>query len=791
MSSFFRFAIPSICFLITGLVHADTFTVKDVEVQGLQRVSPDYAYSLVGITAGQTLDTESAEVSNIIRRLFNSGDFDNVEVIRNGDVLIVTVVERPSIRSIEINGNDSIPDDHLFDNLASIGLKEGSIYKRASLESIRKDLERSYLAQGRYGAGVLTEVIPQPRNQVDIEIEVREGSSVRIESVDFIGNQAFEDKELLKQMDLGASNFWSVFTGNDKYARDRLGSDIEKLRSFYLEQGYLDFDFEEVQISVTPDKEKVYLSLYLTEGQPYRVKSSRFEGTEEISQATFEEMLSYENDEVYQQSLISMAETQMLNELGNLGYYYAKVKAFPELNADNNTVDVLYRVETGNKIYVRQINFSGNADTSDEVLRREMRQLEGAPADKSAIDFSKAQLQRLSYLSNVSINTKPVPGEPDKMDLEVDVEERASGEFTANVGFSDSAGLSFGLGLSQSNFLGSGNRMSLSANRDTARTSLSLSFSNPYYLPSGVSRGWGIYYTQTNFENLSNSNIDWQLDRLGGYVNFGYNLSDYSRVTYGLGVDNSDITSGDLTAIDIHNYLEEHGDNFLNFTTDLNWRRSTLNRGFLPTDGSSISAGIELAVPGSDSPYYILQAGYDQYFELYPSWSFLLRGDTAYGNSLTDDSGLPFFKNYYAGGLGTVRGFRRSTLGPESPRTILVEQDPTNANPDPDQNNIGGNFKVNGGVDFIFPMPYMSDFDNIRTSLFWDFGNVFMLDSPTLFDNDQPNVGFDVKELRYSYGINLSAYTFVGPLTFSFGLPINPKKGDDRKFFQFSLGQTF
>lgn len=792
--------------LVPVISWAESFVVKDIRFQGLQRVAPDYAYSLLTVRAGQSVDTESEQIAQLIRRIFDSGNFDDVQVSRESDVLVIKVVERPSISEIVIEGNDSIPDDQLFDGLKNIGLEEGAIFKRTALESIRKDLERSYLAQGRYGAGVKTNVEPQPRNQVKIEIDVREGSNARIEEIDIIGNEQFDNELLLKQMELSASGFWSFVSSNDKYARDRLGADIERLRSFYLERGYLAFDFEQVQVSVTPDREKVYIALFVTEGQPYKVTASEFVGNLPVEQSELEAALAYSPGEVYKQSSVSESETAMLNLLGDLGYYYARVNAQPQLDEEGHTAKLIYQVIPGEKVYVRDIVFKGNIDTSDEVLRREMRQLEGAPADKSEIDFSKAQLQRLGYLQSVDIAAMPVAGEPDLMDLEVTVEERPSGEFTANLGFSESVGFSFGLGVSQKNFLGSGNSASFSVNKDQARTSFNMSFTNPYYTPSGISRGWGAYYSETNFDDVSNSTLDWSIDRLGGYLNFGYPVGDYERVTLGFGVDNSKIISGIYTAIDIENYIEENGDNYLNFTTELSWRRNTLNRGFLPTSGLYTRLGAEVAVPGSDSPYYILDANIDRYFELSDRWSLLVRGDTAYGNSLTDGSGLPFFKNFYSGGLGSVRGYRRNTLGPESPRAIALTQFDENGNVVTDENGdrvydlsktdqfpnaIGGNFKLHGGLDLIFPMPFFEDYDNVRTSIFYDIGNVYLVDSPDLVQSGDPNEGFDYKQLRSSYGITLSAYTFVGPLTFSLGQAINPKSGDERKFFQFSLGQTF
>lgn len=846
---------------------AESFPIDDIKFNGLQRVSLERAYSLLPFSAGEFVDTDNVLVSLAITKLFESGDFDDVEVLREGNVLIFKVSERPAISEINIDGNNAIPTEQLMDGLKRIGLEQGAIFKRSALESIQKELERSYMAQGRYGAGVIAGVEPLSRNRVKINIDIREGAPVKIERISFIGNTRFTDDALLAQMQLRASHFWTFFNSKDKYARDRLIQDVESIKTHYLSYGYLDYVTDNVQVSVTPDQAKVYITINISEGEPYNVGDVKLVGnlTPEIEDK-LNSLIRLETGDVFNQSKVTQTKEAFGAYLSTLGFYNADIQAIPKLNkaeSDNaslNTApnaDIMFAVKTGDPVYVRQIRFIGNGGTSDDVLRREMRQLEGSVANKSAIQLSKSRLERLGYIGDVKVDTIKVPGRDDQVDLDVSVTEKPSGQFSANMGFSDGSGVVFGLNVSQSNFFGTGNSFTLGANRSSSRLSLNLSFNDPYVTAAGVSRGWGLFYSTTDFDQETNNSQSWQINRLGGYLSLGYPTSEYSRLSYRLGIDRSDIFAGNFAAIDVVDYLDNRGSRFWTYSSNLTWSRNTFNRGFLPTKGSQFRLSGELALPGSTETYYRLNGSATKYFELAPRWAIKLRSNIGYGNGYDNSKELPFYKSYFSGGLGSVRGYETNSLGPKSPSrgfeqtTLLTatttvvditgntvtftllrqdgstdtitEQIPAGAlltvgqtdtvtdttvpaivdtdengtvYNDATPNSLGGNFQIEGGVEFIFPAPYISS-DTLRTSLFLETGNVFRVDSPDLIAatnigvNGNHNPDLDLDEMRYSAGIGLQWFTVLGPLTFSYAWALNEKEIDETERFQFSLGQTF
>ncbi len=753
------------------------YKVHDIRVEGLQRLPVERVYAALPIQPGDTIDQE--DVSEAVKRLFATGNYENVQLGRDGDDLVVVVAERPSIARIELDGNKSIQEEDLRKGLTQAGLAEGEVFQRSTLESISGELERQYIAQGRYGADIETEVVPLPRNRVELKINIYEGKAARISDINIVGNSLFSDEELLEDFELSPSHFWSFIKGDDKYSRQRLGGDLERLRSYYLDRGYINFSIESTQVSVTPDRERVLITVNVAEGEQFRVNDVQLSGDLVVSEEELKPLVVIQKGQVFSQQLVTYTSDLIKRRLGNEGYTFAEVRGVEQETGDGNTVDVTFYVDPGRRVYVRRIGFSGNAKTSDEVLRRELRQFEYAPANTSLIDLSRDRLQRLGYFSTVQADTERVPGSEDLVDVNYDVEEQPSGSIGANVGYSDASGVIFGANISQNNFRGSGNRVSFSLSRSDIRDSYSFSHYNPYYTLDGVSRGFSLFYSKIDFDETRISS--YAADRAGGSVTFGYPISEYTRLNFGGGVEQTKVQRGDYIAVAIDDFIEQEGEKFNEFKFNASLRTSTLNRGILPDRGWASTFELETAVPGSDYLFYKVSWEGEKYFPIAGNWTVRTRANVGYGDGYGDDEVLPFFEAYYAGGIGSVRGFESRSLGP---RSEALYYDQRNIN-DPDPDPIGGNLLTEASLELIFPTPFAADSRSVRTFLFADAGNVF--------ETQRTDIGndFDATELRTSVGIGLSWLTAIGPLSFNLATPVNDESGDDTEVFQFSLGQTF
>ena len=766
--------------LATAAIAEDTgFRVEDIRVDGLQRLPVDRVFSALPIRAGDSVGTE--QIAQAVRRLYATGDFEDVQLGRDGDVLVVVVSERPSISRIEIDGNRSIDDKALRQGLKDAGLAEGEVFRRATLEMITGELQRQYVSQGRYGATIETEAVPLPRNRVALNIDIFEGKPARIRDINVVGNDVFSNDELLSNMELRGRNLWTAIRGRDKYSRERLSGDLESLRSWYLNRGYIDFSVESTQVAVTPDRREVYITINISEGRQYQVGEVRLAGDLVVDEEELRPLLVIQPGEVFSQQKVTYTNELLSRRLGNEGYTFARINDFSEAaeSGEPDTVDVIFYVDPGRRVYVRRIGFSGNVKTHDEVLRREMRQFEGAPANSALIDLSRQRLQRLGFFSMVDAETPRVVGQEDQIDVNYTVEEQPSGSIGANVGYSDGSGVIFGASVSQNNWRGSGNRVSFSVNKSEIRESYNFSHFNPYYTLDGVSRGFNLYYSKIDFDRATVAS--YAADRRGASMNFGYPISEYSRLNFGVGIDRVDLTTGSSVAEDIARFLAVEGDSFNLFKASLSWSKSVLNRGVLPDRGWSQRVGLEAATPGSDYMFYKASWEGQRYFPISNRWVLRTRGDVGYGDGYGDDPVLPFFENYFSGGIGSVRGYRSRSLGPRSPRLFFVQ----NMTEDPDPLPVGGNLLVEGSAELIFPTPFAPDSRSVRTFLFVDGGQVFQTEiENNLFE-------FDAEEIRYSYGIGLTWLTAIGPLSFNFAQPINRQSGDDTETFQFSLGQVF
>lgn len=750
---------------------ADEFTVSDIEVEGLQRVSAGNVFSAFPVDIGESLTDQ--ELAEAIRNLFKTGLFTDIEAYRDEGTLILEVRERPAIASIEIEGNKEIETDALMDALSSAGMQEGQVFRRATLERLELEILRSYVGQGRYNARVKATTEDRPRNRVAVRLDINEGDVAAIRHINIVGNDAFSDEELLDLFELRTSSWWNSLTSKDKYARERLSGDLETLRSHYLDEGYLDFNIESSQVSISPDKRDVFVAVSVTEGNQYTISDISLRGDLIVPEDELRELIEIEPGDTLSQSALTNTSERLSRRLGREGYTFANVNAVPESDSED-TASVTFYVEPGNRTYVRRINFEGNVTTKDEVLRQEMTQMEGGVASTDRIEFSKTQLERLGFFQGVQVDTTPVPGSDDLVDVTYSVEEQPTGSLSASVGFSQVSGVILGANISENNFFGTGKRVSIGANFSESIKSANFSYEDPYYTVDGVSRGFSLFARETDFEEQDISS--YLLDEYGGRLTFGYPIDRYTRLNFGVGYTLSKIKAGTYTADEVLAFIDEEGDSFGNYFLTGSWRRSTLNRGVLPTDGYSNSLSADIAVPGSDLTFYKLRYKGDSFWPLNDeeTWIIRSRGELGYGDGYGDRSQMPFYEHFYAGGYGSVRGYRANSLGNRE-----ITNNPYDGE---DDDPFGGNVLAEGSLELIVPTPFAGDTRSMRTSVFLDAGQVF--DTTRGFD---PDVG----EIRTSVGVGFQWVTVVGPLAFSLAQPLTDQSGDDTQVFQFSLGQSF
>lgn len=853
--------ITLLVFPLTAL--AEQFRISDIRVEGLQRVSAGTVFAALPVQIGDTMDTSAIQSST--RELFRSGFFEDITIGRDGNVLVIAVKERPAIAEIKIEGNKAIKTEDLEKGMNQNGLSEGQIFKRSTLEGLSKELQRQYVAQGRYSAKVDTTVVDLPRNQVRLEINVDEGKVAAIKHINIVGNSAFSDEDLNDLFELRSTGWFSWLSGNDRYSKEKLSGDIERLQSYYLDRGYLDFSIDSTQVSLTPDKEAVYITLNITEGEIYKVSTVDLAGELIVPEADIRKLILLQEGQTFSQVLMTTTSEYMTTRLGNEGYTFAEVRGIPERNEEDHTVKITFFMDPGKRAYVRRINFRGNTKTADEVLRREMRQMEGGSASTALIEQSKVRLERLGYFKEVTTDTNPVPGTSDQVDVDVTVEEQASGSIGASVGFAQGSGLVLGANIQQNNWFGTGKSIGFNVSTSSYQTVYSFNYTDPYFTPDGVSRGFNVFYRS---RDLSEVNVaSYSTDTFGGAVNFGYPISEISRLNFGLGYSNISIDTGAYASkeiaaspvlIDSSYYLRQYidydqyldileniandeaytatslqtitddvletspdgwvdiyGDSFNVFTLNASWRESTLNRGSLATRGYSQQVGLELSLPGGDLEYYKLTYSAQYFRPLTKSLTLRLRTELGYAEGYGDTPELPFFENFYAGGFGSVRGFKRNTLGPHATpadqyvtipeigvddgsggidsfsknRVYVAKDGKLYYDTIGDDNDpFGGNILVEGSAEIIFPMPFIKDQRSIQSSFFIDAGNVFS----TNCNATQKNCyDVDPSKLSASAGIGVTWITGFGPLTFSIAKPIIEQEEDDPEFFQFSLGTAF
>lgn len=759
-----------------SVVHADdsSFVVRDIRLEGLARLSAASVYGSLPLNAGDTVNAE--RIADAVRTLFKTGNFEDIEVGRDGDVLVLKLTERPTIVSIDLKGNKSIDKDSLLKGLKSAGLAEGEVFQRATLDHVKGELERQYISQGRYAARIEVEATPKPRNRVGININITEGAASRIRRIGFVGNKVYDDQTLLDVFELKARHFTSFMKGDDKYSRERLSGDLERLRSWYMDRGYVNFAINSTQVKLTPDKKDVYIDINIAEGEQFKVGEVKLAGEFPVPEDLLRRLVLIRQGDIFSQAKLTQSAKLITRRLGNEGYIFAEVNPLHELNADTRVADVTFFINPGRQAYVRRINFKGNQKTDDNVLRREFRQYEGALASSEKIDLSKLRLQRLGFFEDVSVETPRVPGAPDQVDVNVNVKEQPSGSISASIGYSQGSGVIFSASVSQSNFLGTGNRFSLGLSRSEVMDSYNLSFVDPYFTLDEVSRGYNVYFKESKLDSLNVST--YTSDSLGANISFGYPIDETERISFAVGVDKTSITIGaaGLVTDFVYQFTQAQGLSYQTYTGSLGWSRNTLNRGVFPDRGAAQSLGLEFAWPGSDLTYFRLNYNNQLYIPISGRWVGRLHGSLGYGDGYGDLGLLPFYKNYFAGGFGSVRGYRDNRMGPRSCAIAFCPNDP-----DPEV--IGGNVLVEGGAELIFPTPFAADNRQLRTLFFLDVGNVF--------HTEIPGYNPDLGDLRYTAGVGLSWLTAIGPLSFALSRPLNKEPGDNTRVFQFSIGQGF
>jgi outer membrane protein insertion porin family len=784
-----RLLFSLLLLLNVTLAQAESFKVSDIRINGLQRVSAGSVFGALPLNVGEQVD--DGRLVEATRALFKTGFFQDIQLGRDGNVLVITVVERPSVASIEIVGNKAISTEDLMKGLKQSGLSEGEIFQQATLEGVRNELQRQYVAQGRYSATVDAQVRAQPRNRVGLKIDIDEGSVAAIQHINVVGNTAFADEDLLGLFELKTTNWLSFFKNDDKYAREKLSGDLERLRSWYLDRGYINMDIASTQVSMTPDKKSVFITVNITEGEKYSVKSVKLSGELKVPEDQVKSLLLVQPGQVFSRKLMTSTSELITRRLGNDGYTFANVNGVPTPDDKDHSVDVTFVVAPGKRAYVNRINYRGNTKTADEVLRREMRQMEGGWASTFLIDQSKVRLDRLGFFKEVNVETPAVPGTDDQIDVNYSVEEQASGSITASVGFAQSAGLILGGSITQTNFLGTGNYTSIGLTRSEYQSKYNFGFTNPYFTPDGVSLGYNVFYNDTDYSKYYDDGVSYYaLNSIGAGLSLGYPINETSRMTYGLTVQHDTIDPGTYSADEIYDFIEREGSEFTNFKASAAWSESTLNKGVLATRGHSQSLSLMATVPGSDLMFYKIDYTGQTFLPLSNATSLRLHTKLGYGDGYGSTEGLPFYESYTAGGQGSVRGFKDGTLGPRNTAaTGTYASQGQEYYSDRDTEALGGNVMITGGVEYLFPMPFIKDQKSIRTSLFWDVGTVYA--SKCYLTTTQGCGDISLDQMASSVGLGVTWYSALGPLSFSLAMPVKKPENAESQVFQFSLGQTF
>jgi outer membrane protein insertion porin family len=745
---------------------AEPFVVKDIRVEGIQRTEAGTVFSYLPVKVGETLTDEKTAAA--IKALYATGFFKDVQLEARDGVLIVTLEERPSIAKITLSGIKEFSEEDLKKGLQQTGLAEGRVLDRSLLDKAEQELQRQYFNRGRYAVEIKSTLTPLERNRVAVQFDVVEGESAKIQQINVVGNKAFPEKELLKQFSSTTPGWLTWYTKNDQYSKARLGGDIEALRSFYLNRGYLEFNVESTQVSISPDKKGIYITVNVTEGPQYTVSDVKLAGQMLVPEADLAKLVTIKPGEIFQRDRLTESTKKIGDRLGNDGYAFANVNAVPELDKDKHTVAFTLFVDPGRRVYINRVNVAGNTRTRDEVVRREIRQMEGAYYDSGKINLSRDRLNRLGFFDDVNIETPAVTGATDQVDVNISVTEKSTGNVMLGAGFSSSEGLVLSGSVSQSNVFGTGNRLSAQINSGSVNTVYSLSFTNPYYTIDGISLGYDLFRRDVDATSLDYVG-DYKTSTYGAGMRFGLPVNERDFISFGLTYEQTSVTTTATSPIQYVNFVNIFGEDNDTLRFDTSWSRDTRNSYLFPTKGLMQRVAAEIGTPVGSLQYYKLSLQHQQYFALSRDFTLMLNGEVGIGGGLSGKS-LPFFKNFYAGGNSSVRGFQNGTLGPK----------------DSAGDALGGDKRVVGNAELFFPLPGLKDDQSLRMSAFFDAGATF---GP--FDGQGRYEKFAFGDLRYSAGLAVLWVSPLGPLKFSLAQPLVSKSGDKEEIFQFTLGNVF
>ncbi|MDJ0939196.1 MAG: outer membrane protein assembly factor BamA [Woeseiaceae bacterium] len=791
-----RVALASLLLLAASLpVFAQDarFVVRDMRVEGLQRISEGTVFNYLPINIGDEID--GVRIREAIRSLYDQGLFDDIEMRRDGDALVIAVRERPSIESFEIDGNKDIKTEDLMDSLRGVGLAKGRTFDRSVLDNVEMFLRDQYYDRGKYGVQIVPTVIDRPNNTVQVKIDVKEGDRAKIRQVNLIGNKAFSEDEIRSDFQLKTGNWLSWIRQDDRYSKEALEGDLETLTSYYMDRGYADFRVASTQVAISPNKKDIFITVAVDEGEQYTVTDVNIVGDMVIAEAYLRALIQAQPGSIFNQALLTQSSELMSLRLGQEGYANAEIDPVWDLNEETREAEITFYVRPNSRVYVRRINFRGVSEVEDEVLRREMRQMEGSYLSNLLVDRSKIRLQRLPYVENVQVSNDPVPGSNDLVDVNFDVEYRMPGQFSGGVGYSESQKLLLNGSIVHTNFLGTGNRVALELNTGRFQKLYSLSHTDPYRTMDGVRRTVSL-----NFRDITqfvSGSSDFSTTTLGASIDYGYPITEFQTLSFGLTYQNAELLSStgatqqsqDWVANNGNPFISDVGNGLVFFGTEFNtfellagWTYDSRNRALFANRGTRQQLFLSGTVPGSDVEFFTARYSLTKYMPITRKWIVRFNAELGWGEALGDTTALPPYKQYFGGGPQSVRGFRESWLGPR----------------DSFGNPYGGNVLVASQLELILPLPDKWG-NQARASLFYDVGNVFNTGEVEFTDRLGSPVEYkpDFDELRSSVGIGVQWLAPLGLFRFSYAFPLNEYEGNDRFYgdelerFQFSIGQAF
>lgn len=800
----------------------ESFIVEDIKVEGLQRMELGAFFNMLPLQVGEEL--EISRIPVIIRTLFAAEAFDDIRLFKDGNKLLIDVTERPTILDITIEGNSDIKTEQILDAMKNAGFAKGEVYNPSAIKNIIGGIQDQYFSHGKYSVSIKSKILRRSRNRVIVEFEVKEGDPAKIESIKIVNNQLFPDEELLEQFELSTGGWLSIFTSDDQYAREKLSGDLETLRSYYLDRGYLKFNAVSTQVSISPDRKGIYITINVDEGDKFTVADIKFSGDLILDEKRLKQLMPLTKGDTYSAAAISFAEEQIKTNLGFFGYAFAKVTTRPAIKEGTSKVDLNIYVEPGMKVYVDRINFTGNETTNDEVLRRESRLMEGSALSTMQVERTKIRLQRLTFIEEVEVETPKTEENEDRVDINYQIKERSAGTISGGLGFGSLYGLSVNANVSHNNFLGSGKNVGFAINKNRFSTSYTANYFDPYFTLDEVGLGGSLTYRTTDYGSINIAAT--LLDTIAINLNTGYLINEITRLNFGLGLETNDLEANGRISDQIGDFFAQSGQD-INLDTTISYdlakvsfgiARNSLNRGIFPDRGTRQTLSFSGAVPGSDIEFYKIDYNFDHYTPFSPGWSLLSRIKLSYGDGYGKNTQLPYFENFYASGPSSVRGFERNTVGPKEifrGRQFIDGTVPVDPFGNPisislpsefdtiqiGRRSVGGNAKALASVELIFPVPFAETSNSVRTSFFIDVGNLWNTEfdlnnyeGSTLVNSPNYNEIPDFSRYdnyRMSTGISLQWLSPMGPLIISISKILKSQDGDRRENFTFNVGQTF